>query len=314
MRIIKSFILVFALLSMGVSTEAKKKAAHMIVASYNIRYANHQDSLQRDGWGQRYPVMARLIRSNGFEIFGTQEGLKKQLDELKAALPGFDYIGIGRDDGLEAGEHSAIFYRTDLFRLIDHGDFWLSEHPECPGLGWDAVCPRICSWGHFRHLPSGREFLFFNLHMDHVGVVARREAAKLVVAKIREIAQGEPVILTGDFNVDQNDEIYTIFTKSGLLKDAYDAARIRFAENGTFNAFKTNYFTTSRIDHVFVSPSAKVEAYGVFTDSYWTPDDDPDDNIKASDAPQQISFDTYIRHNPSDHYPVFVRVKLDSVK
>jgi endonuclease/exonuclease/phosphatase family metal-dependent hydrolase len=153
-------------------------------------------------------------------------------------------------------------------------------------------------------------FYFFNLHMDHVGVVARREAAKLVVAKVREIAQGAPAFVTGDFNVDQNDEIYTIFTNSGLLKDSYEAARIRFAENGTFNAFKTNYFTTSRIDHVFVSPGTKVEAYGVLTNSYWTPDDDPDDNLKASDAPQQISFDTYIRHNPSYHYPVFVKVKL----
>ena len=131
-----------------------------------------------------------------------------------------------------------------------------------------------------------------------------------MVQRVREIAQGAPVFITGDFNVDQTDEIYTIFTNSGLLKDSYDVAHIRFAENGTFNAFKTNYFTTSRIDHVFVSPSTYVEAYGVFTNSYWTPDDDPDDNLKANDAPQQISFDTYIRHNPSDHYPVFVKVKL----
>jgi endonuclease/exonuclease/phosphatase family metal-dependent hydrolase len=260
------------------------------------------------------------------DIFGTQEVLWEQLQDMKNALDGYDYIGIGRDDGERGGEHEAIFYKKDKLQLLNHGDFWLSETPEKPGLGWDAACIRICTWGKFsakvldlnqrRGLfnrgPRYKEkvFYFFNLHMDHVGVVARREAAKLVVAKIREIAQGEPVILTGDFNVDQNDEIYTIFTKSGLLKDAYDAARIRFAENGTFNAFKTNYFTTSRIDHVFVSPSAEVEAYGVFTDSYWTPDNDLDDNLKASDAPQQISFDTYIRHNPSDHYPVFVRLKF----
>ena len=141
-------------------------------------------------------------------------------------------------------------------------------------------------------------------------MVARREAAKLVVQRIREMAEGTPVILTGDFNVDQNDEIYTIFTESGLLKDTFDAARIRFAENGTFNAFKTNYYTTSRIDHVFVSPATTVDAYGVFTNSYWTPDEDPDNTIKASETPQQILFDTYIRHNPSDHYPVFVKVKL----
>jgi len=161
-----------------------------------------------------------------------------------------------------------------------------------------------------RKASRGKVFYFFNLHMDHVGMVARREAAKLVVQRIREIAQGAPVFVTGDFNVDQNDEIYSIFTQSGLLKDSYNAAPIRFAENGTFNAFKTNYFTTSRIDHVFVSPVIQVKAYGVLTNSYWTPDDDPDDKLKANDAPQQISFDTYIRHNPSDHYPVFVRVKL----
>jgi len=242
---------------------------------------------------------------------------------MQNALDGYDYIGIGRDDGKHGGEHEAIFFKKNKVQLLDHGDFWLSQTPDKPGLGWDAVCIRICTWGKFavkdgerrhgifnRRKAQGKVFYFFNLHMDHVGVVARREAAKLVVAKVREIAQDAPVFITGDFNVDQNDEIYTIFTKSGLLKDSYEVARIRFAENGTFNNFKTNYFTKSRIDHVFVSPNTKVEAYGVLTNSYWTPDDDPDDNIKANDAPQQISFDTYIRHNPSDHYPVFVRVKL----
>jgi endonuclease/exonuclease/phosphatase family metal-dependent hydrolase len=319
-------LLLFALILASLQLSAQQ----MLVGSYNIRYKNANDSINGEVWTKRCQVICDQLNFMSPDIFGTQEVLWSQLQDMKKALDGYDYIGIGRDDGKRGGEHEAIFYKKDKLQLLNHGDFWLSETPEKPGLGWDAACIRICTWGKFsakvpdlnqrRGLfnrgPRYQEkvFYFFNLHMDHVGVVARREAAKLVVAKIREIAQGEPVILTGDFNVDQNDEIYTIFTKSGLLKDSYDAARIRFAENGTFNAFKTNYFTTSRIDHVFVSPSAEVEAYGVFTDSYWTPDDDPDDNIKASDAPQEISFDTYIRHNPSDHYPVFVRVKLDSVK
>ena len=290
----KKKLLLFALILASLQLTAQQ----MLVGSYNIRYKNWNDSVQGEHWQKRCQVICDQVNFMSPDIFGTQEVLWEQLQDMKNALDGYDYIGIGRDDGERGGEHEAIFYKKDKLQLLNHGDFWLSETPEKPGLGWDQE----------------KVFYFFNLHMDHVGVVARREAAKLVVAKIREIAQGDPVILTGDFNVDQNDEIYTIFTNSGLLKDSYDAARIRFAENGTFNAFKTNYFITSRIDHVFVSPSAKVEAYGVFTDSYWTPDDDPDDNIKASDAPQQISFDTYIRHNPSDHYPVFVRVKLDSVK
>ena len=301
-------------------------AQEMLVGSYNIRYKNANDSINGEVWTKRCQVICDQLNFMSPDIFGTQEVLWQQLQDMKTALDGYDYIGVGRDDGERGGEHEAIFYKKDRLQLLDHGDFWLSETPEKPGLGWDAACIRICTWGKFCHInqpPQPRhglfnkkkqvqrdDFYFFNLHMDHVGVVARREAAKLIVQKIREIAKGYPVIVTGDFNVDQNDEIYTIFTQSGLLKDSYDAARIRFAENGTFNAFKTNYFTTSRIDHVFVSPIMKVEAYGVFTNSYWTPDDDPDNTLKASDAPQQISFDTYIRRNPSDHYPVFVRLKL----
>ena len=315
-------LLIFALLVVSFHLSAQQ----MLVGSYNIRYKNANDSINGEIWSKRCQVICDQVNFMAPDIFGTQEVLWPQLQDMKKALNGYDYIGIGRDDGKRGGEHEAIFYKKGKLQLLDHGDFWLNETPDKPALGWDAACIRICTWGKFSVMVPDREqrrglfnrgpktrgitFYYFNLHMDHVGVVARREAAKLVVNRIREIAQGAPVILTGDFNVDQNDEIYTIFTQSGLLKDSYDAARIQFAENGTFNAFKTNYFTTSRIDHVFVSAVINVEAYGVFTNSYWTPDDDPDNTLKASDAPQQISFDTYIRHNPSDHYPVFVKIRF----
>ena len=246
------------------------------------------------------------------DIFGAQEVLYVQLNDLLAGLDGYDYIGVGRDDGKTAGEYAAIFYKTDRLRLLDQGNFWLSETPDRPGLGWDAACVRICTWGRFagQTTPDNESFYFFNLHMDHVGVTARREGAKLIVRKIREIAQGAPVIVTGDFNVDQNDEIYSIFTQSGLLKDSYQATRLRFAENGTFNSFDTDLFTQSRIDHVFVSSETTVDAYGVLTNSYWLPNDKSGQQIKGNDAPQQIDFDRYTRRQPSDHYPVFVRLSL----
>lgn len=296
-------LLLFALLLLSFQLSAQQ----LMVGSYNIRYKNWNDSVQGNVWNKRCQVICDQLNFMAPDVFGTQEVLYGQLQDMKEALDGYDYIGIGRDDGERAGEHEAIFYKTDKIKLLDHGDFWLSETPEKPGLGWDAVCVRICTWGKFSM--DEAIFYYFNLHMDHVGVIARREAAKLVVARIREIAQGAPVVLTGDFNVDQTNEIYAIFTESGLLKDSYDAARIRFAENGTFNAFKTEYYTTSRIDHVFVSPEIQVESYGVLTNSYWTPDETID-TLKAFDAPQEISFDKYIRRNPSDHYPVFVKVKF----
>ncbi len=300
-------------------------AQEMLVGSYNIRYKNWNDSVQGNIWPKRCQVICDQINFMAPVNFGTQEVLYSQLLDMHKALDGYDYIGLGRDDGKHGGEHEAIFYKKDKLQLLDHGDFWLNETPDKPALGWDAACIRICTWGKFSVKTAQNDasykqsdspndnhksFYYFNLHMDHVGVVARREAAKLVVKRIKEMTDGLPVILTGDFNVDQNDEIYTIFTQSGLLKDSYDAARIRFAENGTFNAYKTEYFTQSRIDHVFVSPSTQVEAYGVLTDSYWTPNERSDVSQKASDAPQEISFSPYTRRNPSDHYPVFVRLKF----
>ena len=299
-------------------------AQDLLVGTYNIRYKAWNDSVQGEVWQKRCQVICDQVNFMAPDLFGAQEVLWGQLQDMLQGLDGYDYIGIGRDDGQRGGEHEPIFYKKDKYELLDHGDFWLSETPEKPGLGWDAACVRICTWGKFAVKSQGqgrwhglfnrkkeprKVFYFFNLHMDHVGVVARREAAKLVVQRVREIAQDAPVFITGDFNVDQTNEIFTIFSHSGILKDSYEAARIRFAENGTFNAFKTEYFSKSRIDHVFVSPNTKVEAYGVLTNSYWTPDD-TDDELKASDAPQEITFDTYIRRNPSDHYPVFVKVKL----
>ena len=284
----------------------------MLVGSYNIRYKNANDSINGEVWTKRCQVICDQLNFMSPDIFGAQEVLHTQLLDMLARLDGYNYIGVARDDGKTQGEYAAIFYKTDRMRLLDHGDFWLSETPDKPGLGWDAACVRICTWGRFTRMNATDDeaFYFFNLHMDHVGVVARREAAKLIVRKINEIAHHQPVIVTGDFNVDQNDEIYRIFIDSGLLKDSYVESRLRFAENGTFNSFDTGLYTESRIDHIFVSPAVNVDSYGILTNSYWTPDQGATDSVKGHDAPQEISFSHYTRRQPSDHYPVFVRLVL----
>ncbi len=288
---------------------APQKPATIVAASYNLRQANHSDSVAGNGWGRRLPVLADLIRFHGFEIFGTQEGFKPQLEGLKALLPGYEYTGKGRDDGKDAGEHSAIFYRTDLFELLDSGDFWMSETPEVPGKGWDAVLPRICSWGKFLHYPSGRVFVFMSLHMDHVGKQARIESAKLVKEKIKEIAGDEPAIVTGDFNVDQTHQSYRTMTGNGDMLDSYEVAAIRFAPNGTFNSYQTDNYTESRIDHVFITPNIKVEKYGVLTDTYRTDDGEASD-VSLNAAPSEISAKKYTARTPSDHFPVMVVLEL----
>lgn len=308
----KKLTILLVLLTVGMGCFAVPKSRHgsFCTASYNIRYANASDSAAGNGWGQRYPVIAQIIRFHGFDIFGTQEGYLHQLQDLKNALPGYAYIGVGRNDGKSAGEHSAIFYRTDKFELLEKGDFWLSQTPESPSVGWDAVLPRICSWGHFRCKDTGFEFLFFNLHMDHVGKQARVESAYLVQRKMKELGADLPVILTGDFNVDQTHDSYKVLTEKSLLRDAYVIADYRYAANGTFNDFQTGDFTESRIDHVFVSQPFQVTKYGILTDTYRTKTVlGKDEKKQGKSNSEEMNLVKYQARTPSDHFPVQVLLR-----
>lgn len=284
-------------------------AQPLYVGSYNIRYQNDGDVRRGNGWEQRCPVVCGMMNFEQPDIFGIQEGLIGQLHDMHQMLDGYDYIGIGRDDGHNAGEHTAIFYRKERIKLLSEGTFWLSPTPEIPSKGWDAALPRICTWGLFKDKASGKRFYFFNLHLDHIGVTARQESAKLVVEKIREMAKGRPVVLTGDFNVDQHSDVYDLFTQSGILKDCYVCARQRFAETGTFNSFNPNTKTDSRIDHIFVSTGVDVTNYGLLTNSYWSeePAAAPAQGQDASTAPAKPK---QVRRCPSDHYPVMARLRF----
>lgn len=303
---------VVLLLSLSIST-SDAFAQNLFVGTYNIRNNGGNGDVERgNGWNQRVGVICGQVNFEQPDIFGTQEVLHQQVLDLKEGLPGYDYIGVGRDDGKEEGEYECIWYNTNRLELLDKGNFWLNERPDIPELGWDAACIRICSWGKFKVKgeKKAKKFFYFNLHMDHVGIVARREAAKLIVKKIREIAGEAPVVVTGDFNVDQKNEIYNIFTESGILKDSFVHAKQRFAQNGTFNSFNPNLFTDSRIDHIFVSPSTTVNHYAVMTNGYWTEAKIDEQELEGRDAPREIRFKRYQLRTASDHYPVWAKISL----
>ncbi len=275
--------IIFCLLSiMSIQFAFAQKNIPITFATYNIRYNNPGDSL--NSWPHRKENVKALIRFHEFDIFGTEEGLIDQIKGI-AELPEYAYTGKGRDDGKEAGEHSAIFYRKDRFKLLESGDFWLSETPDKPGKGWDAkCCNRICSWGKFKDLQTKKEFFFFCVHFDHQGVVARRESGKLMVKKIKEIAKNAPVICVGDFN--STPETEQIKEMQTILNDAYQVTEIPpYGPVGTFNAFKFDAPMKHRIDYIFVSPQIKVLKYGVLTD--------------AKD-----------QRYPSDHQPVMIKALL----
>ena len=145
--------------------------------------------------------------------------------------------------------------------------------------------------------------------MDHVGVQARQESAKLVLRKVKEMGN-MPVILTGDFNVDQTHESYRLLNTSGILQDAYETALYRYAPNGTFNAFHTDSKTDSRIDHLFLSDDFKVLKYGVLTNVYWAPcQEQPEQVDTKGNFPKELSLNQYEARIPSDHFPVMLIVE-----
>jgi endonuclease/exonuclease/phosphatase family metal-dependent hydrolase len=304
----KKILIFCALVFVSLSVSAQR----INTASVNVRYENEGDAVKGNAWSARYPVLCEMISYHDFDIFGAQEVLHGQLKDMRRELSDYDYIGVGRDDGKKEGEFAPIFYKKQMFSLIDEGVFWLSETPDRPSIGWDAKFPRICTWGHFRHRDSGKEVWFFNTHFDHVGVTARCQSVQMILEHIESMTQsGDTVILTGDFNVDQNSEEYALLTDSEVLKDCYLTARVRHARNGTTNGFHINSVTESRIDHIYVSRNCEVARYGVLTDIYWPQVNDKGEERRTDgEFPKELVNTRREARTPSDHFPIAAQIEL----
>jgi endonuclease/exonuclease/phosphatase family metal-dependent hydrolase len=234
--------------------------------------------LRNDGEHRRELVL-RLASEANPDLLGVQEAYRNQVQELAAALPGHAFVGVGRDDGAEAGEHSCLYYRTDRFELVDSGTFWLSKTPDKPSTYPGAACPRIATWAVLRDKEAGnREFLVLNTHWDHVSSEARRYSAEL----IRERLAGNlAAIVMGDLNVTEEDEPITTLLGEGpkRLIDSFREVHPQRGENErSFHDFQGGE-AGSRIDYI------------VHTDG-----------LRAMDA--EIVRTSYGDRYPSDHYPV----------
>lgn len=216
--------------------------------TYNIKYDNTGDTI--NNWNYRKAKMVDLIQQYNPSFLGIQEGLHNQVSYLDSNLPNYNYIGVGRDDGKEKGEYSAIYYNKNNFKVIKSSTFWLSKTPNKISVGWDAAMERICTYGLFQHKKTKQFYWVFNAHFDHIGVEARKNSAKLIVEKIKTLStKNYPVILMGDFNVTPTTEAITTITN--YIPDSYTNSQTTpYGPKGTFNGF-TNRILDHRIDYVF---------------------------------------------------------------
>ena len=257
------------------------------VMSYNIRFDNPNDGI--NAWPHRKDAVAEMMGPKyGSDIIGVQEALRHQLDEIQERLPGYSWVGVGRDDGRNAGEFSPIFYNDDRLDLVATNTFWLSENPHTPGsVSWDAAITRVVTWAKFTDLVSEQNFYVINTHFDHIGEQARVESSKMMIDFISDLDENIPVIITGDFNVPETSEAYSVMADAPGIKDARYASETEHeGPTATFNNWEELRPPESRIDYIFVT-----------------------DNIRVLN--HRILDDRYDGRFPSDHLPVISDVVLE---
>jgi len=275
-------LLTICLIGQSVTGQTKKETPFNII-TYNIRMNTPDDG--ENAWPLRKDKVAGLLSFHEADIFNVQEALPEQMDDLTAAFPGFDHVGVGRDDGIRSGEHMGIFYKKARFTKIQDGMFWLSPTPEKPGMGWDAACNRTCTWIKLKDNITGKKFFILNTHLDHRGNTAREEGAKLIISRMAEInKENLPLILTGDFNLVKESKPIQLILQ--VLDDARDiSVTLPYGPEGTSGGFAVRA-KSRNIDFIFVNEKVKVLRHGVLSDSF---------NM----------------FYPSDHLPVLAEVQID---
>lgn len=258
------------------------------ILTYNIRFDNPADGVH--AWPNRKELVASVIRFHKADIIGVQEALEYQIQDLMELLPGYDWVGVGRnEDG--GGEFSAILYRSSVVAVKAAQTFWLSESPDEPGSkSWDSSLPRIATWAHFVTSSDGRELFVLNTHFDHRGEQARLESARLLKEQVSKLANGLPVIVMGDLNATSEQPPLVLLSDTPLsdgrsLRDGFVHSIVpHHGPASTWTGF-TKIEADRRIDYIFASEDLPIHYHAILTD-------------KLEDR------------YPSDHLPVLVEVEL----
>lgn len=262
----------------GSSVHREARASHtssadVKVISFNIR----SDPLWRDYWPRRRDRIIDLLLRQQPDLAGLQEATLPMIHDLQHRLEGYRWVGVGRDDGKEAGEFTPIFFRSERWELEEHASFWLASVCDRPGRGWDAVCCRTVTWARLMNREENKHCFHFNTHLDHMGRNARSQSALLLLQKIHEIAQNEPVVVTGDFNCGENSLPYRILTgkvqfsddhdRYGPLRDAfYETQTPPEGPRKTYQGIM-RFLGIGRIDYAFLKNGFETQRYSVLRDA-----------------------------------------------
>ncbi len=294
------FFFISLLLFVSCSTRTYKKGnreGELTIISFNIRQSGADDG--HNSWQYRKEATSSMINIIRPELFGLQEATLEQVTYIAENCPEYKWYGVGREDGKLEGEIMAIFYKREVFNLLDSCTYWLSETPDTPSLGWDAAYKRTATVCYFEHKTSEKKFYYVNTHLDHIGIEAQQNGLKLIINNLSQInPEGHPLILSGDFNMIASTP--AILDMENIMLNTRKVAP-QTDYHATFNAWNKDLQSAAIgdnlkersadeliIDYIFYTPrdSAMCIEYRTITESF-----------------ANIPF-------ISDHYPIFTRLIL----
>lgn len=255
-------------------------APALTVMSLNIRMPSDGDGANL--WEKRRDLTFATIRAADPDLIGTQELFQRQGDDVVKALPQYSWFGTDRFGG-HKDEHMGIFYRRDRLKIVEQGQFWLSDTPEVPGsISWGHPLPRMVTWATFE-TREGRRFRFYNTHFPYrdEDEAARTRGAQLLSDRIAAGPKELPVIVTGDFNTTVDKPAHAVLTRT--LADAWIARADHQGPDFTFHGFTGK--GDRRIDWILTRGFAV-------------------ERIATIDTHRGEVY-------PSDHYPVVARVRFE---
>jgi len=269
--------------------------------SFNLRYGTADDG--ENSWPLRKELVFGVVGDYAPDVLGVQEALRFQLDEIGGRFADYGEVGVGRDDGVHAGEYAAILFRKAGLELLEDGTFWLSDTPDVPGsTSWGNSIPRICTWARFAERNSETKFYVYNVHLDHESQVSRERSVESLAAFIASRGHDEPYIVTGDFNAGEDNSAMRYLRgeirranslgieapRSPGLRDTYRVLHADRTGVGTFNGFDGTT-TGEKIDAILVSHVWEVQHAAIVRTAQ--------DN-----------------RYPSDHFPVVATVAISSLQ
>jgi len=299
-----------------IGTEASRRDRELKTNNLRVMTFNLLTSTKKrrsHPWRLRKRNIARIFDRMQPDVVGTQEANYKQLQELAALLPDYEFVGEGNLGPHMAHSDSnwycAIFYRKGKVRPVDGPEgsdvLWLSPTPEVPASQYSlGTRPRLVTWHTFECVGSGRQFVFGTTHLEAVNAWHRRRSAfqlrEYVSRKVDELGPDIPVFLTGDFNaVSRSPEIRAMSVDVPALEPMFDAwGESRADESASGATFRGlglrdrvghRLFGPRRIDYVFYRGRLEVRSAH---------------RVDFSDMEHRESA------LPSDHYPVLIEFDL----